>query len=762
MGVGGRDALMPFLFPALLSLAGLAAVPILIHLLNRRRYKRVPWAAMKFLRDALREEARRIQYKDLLLMLLRALVCVLLALAIARPITRMLDADVAGKRGVVFVVDRSASMGLSTGTEKVMDMARREAISVLREMPPGTLVGLVDASRPAATVIPRTRDLREVEKAIEEMEPTDAGTDVAGALRLSADLFRDMERTAGRDLFFFSDMQASAWRSDAEGLRKAVSGLGPGTKCYAIPVGAGDSRNLAVTVLRPDPSVVPAQQPFAVDAEVLNGGGEPEANVVVELRIDGNRAGSAVIPRLEPGHSARVRLLTEIAAPGNRVLEAVVGQGRERFNADDVRRTVVRVVQGAQVLLVDGQPGARFGEGAADYLDAVFAPETDGDTAGPFLVTRMAAPAVAPKDFADKDLVVLCNLNGIRPDLILPLRSAVERGAGLAIFLGASAVPAAYNALAVGTGDREAFLPAAVGKTLVAAPAEGSDAPAEVIHLSAERLEHEWMSFFRPRENRPILRVPVRQALALTVATGAVSRVVAWYEKGQPAIVEKKLGLGRVVLVGTTADPAWNSLFQEPLGPILVSRMASAILPGNPAGRTALVGERVQLPIPAGERKMSMQLAIPGNKILTAQPELIGDQPFLVHGGQGRSGVYRFQIASIPPREEVFVLNVPADESDIRPLPAGDLKSLFPAGEFTTLSEHGADAAGRALRQARLGTELWWPVLLCAFLLLVIEITFARLITAEAPSIEDVPRQARIGRHRGPVGAAAARGRADA
>lgn len=748
---------MPFLFPGLLALTATALVPIIIHLLNRRRYKRVVWAAMHFLREALREEAKRIQYKDFILMALRALACILLALAIARPVTRLLADAGTGSRGVVFIVDSSASMSLSTGVGSLMDQARKEAISILREMPPDTIIALVDASRPATVIIPRTRDVREVEKAIEEMESADSGTDIAGAVRLAAGLFREMGNTAGRDVFVVSDMQSSAWRSAATAVRKAAADFGPGVKSYVVPVTARETRNLAVTGLRLDPPVAAARQPFSADVEILNGGAAAEENIVVELRIDGARAATASVGLLAPGAGARLRILAEAPAPGVRVVEAVVNQGRERFSVDDSRRAILPVVEGLQALLVDGEPGALFGQGEADYLDAVLAPAMDGDIPPPFVVSKITAASLSPKDLAGKDVIVLCNVPEIKPDIAVQLRTTVERGAGLLVFAGGNVRPEAYAALAAPTAaGGEPLLPAAVGKPFP--PEKAGGGKPDPVYLTAERLEHEWMSFFRSKENRPLLRAPVQRALALSIPTNAVSRVVAWYENGEPAVVEKPFGLGRVVMFGTTADPDWNTLFLEPVGAILANRIVSGILPGSGTVRAVCAGERVQLPLPPGERKMSIRLTTPDNKVLTARPDMAGDRPYLVHDGRGRTGTYRYRIEAVPPREEIFALNLPADESDIRPLADNALGELFPSGEFRPIQDRREGSAGKALRGARLGREIWWPVLLLGFLLLIGEITFARLITTDAPSADDLPTQARAAGHRLSAGAAAARG----
>src|ERR1043165_9054181 len=94
--------------------AAAAAVPILIHLFTRQRYRRVPWAAMEFLRRAFQKTRRRLRLEHLLILLLRVLALVLLALALAEPKIKssILDVGKDSRREVILVVDTSFSMAL--------------------------------------------------------------------------------------------------------------------------------------------------------------------------------------------------------------------------------------------------------------------------------------------------------------------------------------------------------------------------------------------------------------------------------------------------------------------------------------------------------------------------------------------------------------------------------------------------------------------------------------------------------------------------
>ena len=97
--------------------AALVSIPIIIHLLNRRRFKVVQWAAMQYLLAALRKNRRRLKFEQWLLLAVRCLMLGLLGLALARPIgcaDSTIAALAAQRAGLhVFVIDNSYSMALS-------------------------------------------------------------------------------------------------------------------------------------------------------------------------------------------------------------------------------------------------------------------------------------------------------------------------------------------------------------------------------------------------------------------------------------------------------------------------------------------------------------------------------------------------------------------------------------------------------------------------------------------------------------------------
>src|SRR3954470_8631469 len=65
--------------------AALASIPIIIHILNRRRFRVVKWAAMEYLLQAMRKNRRKLKFEQWILLACRCLLIFLMGMALARP-----------------------------------------------------------------------------------------------------------------------------------------------------------------------------------------------------------------------------------------------------------------------------------------------------------------------------------------------------------------------------------------------------------------------------------------------------------------------------------------------------------------------------------------------------------------------------------------------------------------------------------------------------------------------------------------------------
>lgn len=194
---------MTFLNPLLLFGMGAIAAPIIIHMLMNRRIKPVVWAAMRFLKAAVIKNQKKMNIEDIVLLVLRCLLLILLALALARPVFRKAGAAMTG-RGVetaVIALDNSYSMGQSDGGETRFEQARQAAEQVIDSMEPGSSVAVFLFSDVVKAVIPQpTYDLNLARKTVRDAALSDRGTDVDTALKQAVSTLRGALDGGGANL----------------------------------------------------------------------------------------------------------------------------------------------------------------------------------------------------------------------------------------------------------------------------------------------------------------------------------------------------------------------------------------------------------------------------------------------------------------------------------------------------------------------------------------------------------------------------------
>src|SRR5437588_8832542 len=211
---------MSFLnFPIFVLGAIAVSVPIIIHLLNKRKFDRVVWAAMRFLRISVEKNQRRIQIEDLLLLVLRCLVLLLLGMALARPTLGCSAANaMLGQQDVlgVIILDNSYSMSGTDGVRSRFEQAKLAADQVLNTMPPGSSAAVILASDLANPVIPEpTHDLSKVRRTIQEARLSSRGSNLYPAVKLAIDTLKGRS-TIRKEVYAFTDGQLVAWKQLGE------------------------------------------------------------------------------------------------------------------------------------------------------------------------------------------------------------------------------------------------------------------------------------------------------------------------------------------------------------------------------------------------------------------------------------------------------------------------------------------------------------------------------------------------------------------
>jgi VWA domain-containing protein/aerotolerance regulator-like protein len=498
-----------FLSPLFLIGAAAAAIPIAIHLFYRRAEPVIEFAAMRYLRQARVEHARRRRLRELLLLALRVAALGLLAWAFARPYVSGAVAALSGGATIV-LVDTSASMSGPGQFER----ARARAEAVIRGAPATHAVAVMSFAQTANPIAPLSQDRASALAAVAQLKPG------AGATRYRAALQRAGEELGGRAgrIVVVTDLQQNGWDNSDGGVPADVS--------VEVEAVDGPESNVAITAVR-------AEGGDAV-AVVQNYSQRP-VNEQVLFAVDERRLGAMVVT-LQPGGNAEARV--PIGALESGALSASIGD-REGFLADNMRYAVLDPANAVSVVALtsSGRPSESL------YLERALA-TVDG--AGGFRFKAVSASGFASLDaqtFADVDVIAVLGTRGLEQQGRERLAQFVRSGHGLLLTAGPDVEPAVIKQALMG-----------------------------VVATSWRARDAAELSFAPDDARHPVFRLfggagalsNVSFTRAALVDPSPSANVIARYTDGSPALVEERGAAGRVLLFGSDLNHSWNDFPLQP------------------------------------------------------------------------------------------------------------------------------------------------------------------------------------------------------
>jgi len=722
------------------------AIPIIIHLLNRRRFKIVRWAAMEFLLASLKKNYKRVRMENLLLLLLRVLMIVLIALALARPRlseSGLLSAVGTESRHAVILLDDSYSMGYGRGADTCFANAQKEAGEILGLLNRGDVVSLLAVSDLTRPIIKEaTIDLDLVRNEIKLARPGWGGTDLRQALVAAADLL-DSTKKPRKEIFIITDMQALAWGTaqaepDAE-LKAALDRIGKEAKVFVVDVGSGEPENTAVTRIEPVSSIIGTGSPSEFAVEVTNFGRSKRAGVEVNFLVDKFSQDKQEID-VEPGKTETVTFSHSFNTAGPHLVQAELSD--DPLKADNIRHLAINVESVVPVLLVNGEPDPELDKNETYYIERAFRPpvemgERQVSHVEPAVISEFGVSAA---DFGKYRLVVLANLASLAAENAVPrLEDYVRNGGALIIFLGDRIDAAFYNEQLFKGGS--GLLPARIGAEV------GSTGPdktgmhielVEPVHPSFERFTGERAFFI----NRKLL---FYKYLDLELPKNMEDiRVVARFEGGSPAIVEKTFGRGKVMLFASSCDTEWNNFARAVGGavfPVVMHDILGHLVSGvserlnvivhQPYRRVFAPDELVETttlrpPEGAGaEREYRPHAVRPDRRPAAPGTPDAPESAFteIVVEDTDVAGLYTLELQrKVEPARSVeyFAVNVPPPEGDLRRCTAAEAKAALKGLDFK-LAPTTAELR-LAVRRSRSGREFARPLLLAVLAISCVEL----------------------------------------
>ena len=723
---------MPFLHPGLLWFLPLAAVPLLLHLLTLHRLKTVELSTFRFLFDSYVQQRRRMQFLEALLAMLRTLFILLLVFMVSRPVVKQWNqlfpsGGGSGGREILLLVDCSASMNARAGGKTAFERARSAALAVVDRLAPGDRVTLVRVdARPEEVFSRFNHDAREVRDKIGALKVSSGRGNMLAAL-----LYLFGPGAAAHNnpaVYLFTDCQASGWREvRGQGLERLIPARTP---FVVVNAGAGENLpNQAVVGDAPRQGRVVAGLPVLLRPRVVNYSPTEPAELTLAVFVDGKEFDRKALT-LQPGETALPHVKPYVPAEEGvkHCRFEITARTPDRFPDDNEFRFTLNVVPRVRVLLVNGNPAAdpidnegRFLKIALTALDfrgptdPTDLPATRSARKSAIKVDEIPEPGLNAETLREASVVVLANCGRLLPQQFEWLREFVAGGGGLLIFPGDKVNPDVYNQqlLPVPGPQGESLTAARLGK------AEGDpDKPETFEQLGDLDFGHPALAVFDNPDPKvrhfATVRMYKRFPLTLPAKPGN-AWPLARFASGAPALVEGRLGDGRVILAAFPAHPRWTNLPTRPDFVPLVLRLAGHVqrraeveVPSAvPAGVAATISvQRSWDPAEVEVRRL------PGPAAPAKKFERVGQRLLVSFEHTDEAGYYSAEVKSVGAEGGKtatvgFAVNLPPEESDLTPLEEKQFRALLPSADLTFL-----DASAEAELRSALGgqQEVWRPL----------------------------------------------------
>ena len=690
------------------------AVPILIHLLNRYRYREVDWAAMELLRRAMVVRSRRVRIEDLLLLILRCLAVALLAISMARPTLNASGARLLGgesRVGMVIALDGSYSMAHRPGVHSRFDVAMQKVREIVKTLQPGDQVSVVlMGQRPRTLLRNVSFDLDRIDRKLRTVGVLPERLNLDLGLEQVARLVADL-RAPVRECYIISDSQDLSWRQVSDRSKQLLEEVARSGRVYYLSVATGAAENLSLADFQMSSGAMRTGSMVRYVASVRNTGRRPARNVPVTLQVRGKTADRRVVDTVEPGSAVPVDLYAKFDTAGN--VTVTVSIDHDALDLDNVRHAAARVHDRIRVLVVDGDPGRGLAEGEAFYLLKALVPDATKPAQATIRLKHVASVELGLQEPRDYDIVVLANVPDLRDAQARALLSFVRQGGGLMVFLGDQAGARLLNArMAIG---EDCLLPARLTEPIEVPAGSDSAFTLDVVDPSHP------LGRFLGRLPKPLIaEAQIRKLFGTELLAGA--RVILRAAGANaPLLIEKPLGRGHVLLYTSSADRDWGSVAIHPAYLIFLHE-AVTYLTRRAHERQFTVGEPLAVAVPSQAAGEQFVLHAPDGEVTSIQAVETAGGRIARCGLPEVPGFYRlaYEQGADP---LMMAVNVAPTESDVQALTAEDLADAVADMPIRVLA---GDDLFAEVTQGRTGLEMWRVLMVLALAVLCLEALLAR------------------------------------
>ena len=705
----------------MLALTGvlLASIPIIIHILNRRRYKVHRWAAMEYLMEAMRRNRKRLKFEHWILMVLRCCAVALAGLALARPMGcaqsatgRMLGQS---SRLNVIIIDNAASMAWQSNrgdTRTNLDRARKLAGELVQRMTSShDAICIIPAAEGETSAVSRTPtyDLDAASRNVAQIPQRFSRVDLPAALQQALEVAKENGALVNRRLYIITDSTRHVWQSPASA--EAIKRLGPELaglyQIAHIDVGEKGMVHTSVQDVRVLGNVAMTSMPVDLAAQVRSYGGGSTHSLIwqsgpkmlglsANLHIDADTP-EQTLPQIAFAEEGPAAVTVKLDPP-------------DRLPEDNELSLAIAVRNKVNVLVAEGDRGSTALESPAAFIQLALAPAGEGGnaagTASPAKVEVVGELDLVNRVLSNEQAVILAAVSRPTPQLARQLKVYVQGGGTLIIFMGEGVNVEAYNQSLL----TEGLLP---GKILSLATLSEGQEPFR-FDFKPQGSLHGLLHVFKGEEKSGLGTTRIWTYARVQPDARLFPQRVLDLVGGDPAITLTQLGSGRIVFFATSADTRWTTLPAKPAFVALLNEILLGTVDPENAWMNLRAGARLDVPRRIAGTN-TPRLSDPSGHGLSLEPA-DASRPASAYVSEPlhRPGLYRLQLDG---KTYPIAVRFPQEEADVTRVDAGAIRQAL--GDVPM--EQGEDRLPASVLVDRDKNDFGWPLLVAVMILLASE-----------------------------------------
>lgn len=688
---------MTFLNPAILFGLIAASIPILIHLLNLRKLKKIEFSTLQFLKELQKNKIRRIKLKQWLLLALRVLIILLIVIAFARPTLEGVSiggTTSAAKTSAVFILDDTFSMSVIDQQGSYFNRAKQSIKDIVNQLQEGDELVLILVSHQPEEIKFSTNLERFISE-IDDIQISSVSNELNSAIVKAAEVL-GTSQNFNKEVYLFTDFQNGRLISQ-ENVTDLSELLNKQVRFYVFDYSGREILNAGISNLILNTQIFERSKPIKFESNVTNYSSTPMNNLVVSLFIDDERTAQQSL-NLNAGETKTAYL--EAPANNSGSIDAFIEIEEDDILQDNRRFISIYIPERINVLILsESDEKSRFINLALQ----------SGSSNGFINITGKNFSQAAAVQFKNFDALII--IGSSFSSISSKLQDFLDEGKGVVIFPSADG-----NAEVLNLSLTSLNLPKSNG--IIKTDRDQS------VEFDEIDFNHPLFENIYLEKGKKQIESPLINSYHKIKAVGSGKSIINLID-GSSFLSEYNLSGGKVFLFNSSADLSWSDFPIKSIFAPLLIKCVLYLTSNKSLTEEQFSGEKININVSEVTLPQIEILRPDGKEDLVNLNEL-SSSSFFTYSFSDQVGNYKFY--SGENLLKTVSVNTNPLESVIKHYSESEFENYLNEIQFkgTFLMLDKDKNPVQQILQARFGSELWRYFLIAALIIALIEMAVAR------------------------------------